>query len=280
MSIASSLDPSKVLELENTAVSIRSDVLQMIQHAGSGNPGSALSCIEILTWLMRHEMNIRSDQPRWEERDRLILSKGHAAPVFYALSVLLGWIKKEELMGFRCFETRLQTHPEFNAIAGIDFASGSLGQGLSVAAGMAIAARYLKNKISRFFVLLGDGELQEGQVWEAAMTCGHYGLDKVIVIVDRNYLQGDNFVEISKNIEPLVEKFLAFNWEVKEVDGHSFCELEESLKSMKSQCPKLVVANTIKGKGVSFMENNNQWHVGGKKFTKNLLQQALSEIGR
>lgn len=266
-------------QLTSYANRVRTDVLHMIQHAGSGNPGSALSCVEILVWLLHHEMRIRVPQPRWPKRDRLILSKGHAAPVFYSICTQLGWVKHKELMGYRQINTRLQTHPEYHKLICIDYTSGSLGQGLSAAVGMALAARYLKNLESRFFVLLGDGEIQEGQIWEAAMTAGHYELNNVVAILDRNVFQGDGATEKILSLEPLMEKWRAFRWEVQEADGHSFENLADVLSRFGSSKPKLLIAHTVKGKGVSFMEKNNEWHVGGKKFTGAVLKRALSEIG-
>lgn len=260
------------------ALDVRRKVLRMIQHAGSGNPGSALSCVEILTWLMHYEMQIRREEPAWPGRDRLILSKGHAAPVFYALCSHFGWVAEEELLGFRCLDTRLQTHPEYDSIPGIDYTSGSLGQGLSAAAGMAIAARYLDQEDPRFFVLIGDGELQEGQIWEGAMAAGFYRLSNLVAIVDQNAYQGDRATNEVMSVEPLADKFSAFGWEVARADGHSFASLADAMQAFRTERPKVILASTTKGKGVSFMEGNNAWHVGGKKFTLELLQQALAGL--
>ncbi len=272
------LSKSLADNLENYSKEVRKDVLKMIQNAGSGNPGSALSCVEILVWLLHHEMCIKVDNPKWELRDRLILSKGHAAPVFYAICSQLGWLKKNELLGFRRFNTKLQTHPEYNTLPFIDYTSGSLGQGLSAAVGMCLAANYLKITEPRFFVLLGDGEIQEGQIWEAAMSAGSYDLSNIIAILDYNKFQQDGKTESIMNIEPLADKWISFNWEVKEAYGHSFQSLYDALNSFRTSKPKLIIAHTIKGKGVSFMENNNDWHVGGKKFTTEVLNNALSEL--
>lgn len=267
-----------ISNLTNHSREVRKDILAMIQNAGSGNPGSALSCVEILVWLLHHEMHIKINNPRWNLRDRLILSKGHAAPVFYSICSQLRWLKKNELFGFRKFNTKLQTHPEYNTLPFIDYTSGSLGQGLSAAIGMALAANYKKISEPRFFVLLGDGEIQEGQIWEAAMSAGHYKLSNIIVILDYNKFQQDGKTESVMNIEPLDNKWISFNWEVKEADGHSFQSLYEALNSFETSKPKLIIANTVKGKGISFMENNNDWHVGGKKFTEEILSKALSEL--
>jgi len=264
--------------LMNYSKEVRKDVLKMIQNAGSGNPGSALSCVEILVWLLHHEMHIKINDPRWSLRDRLILSKGHAAPVFYAICSQLDWLKKSELLGFRRFNTKLQTHPEYNTLPFVDYTSGSLGQGLSAAVGMALAANYKKISEPRFFVLLGDGEIQEGQIWEAAMSAGHYNLSNIIAILDYNKFQQDGKTKSVMNIEPLTDKWISFNWEVKEADGHLFQSLCDALSSCEASKPKLIIANTVKGKGISFMENNNDWHVGGKKFTEQVLDKALSEL--
>jgi transketolase len=264
--------------LVNYSKEVRKDVLRMIQNAGSGNPGSALSCVEILVWLLHHEMHIKINDPHWNLRDRLILSKGHAAPVFYAICSQLGWLKKSELLGFRRFNTKLQTHPEYNTLPFIDYTSGSLGQGLSAAVGMGLAANYLKITEPRFFVLLGDGEIQEGQIWEAAMSAGSYKLSNIVTILDYNKFQQDGKTESIMNIEPLTDKWISFNWEVKEADGHSFQSLCDALNSCVTSKPKLIIANTVKGKGISFMENNNDWHVGGEKFTEQVLNKALSEL--
>lgn len=278
--IAKALSSTSLRSLANDAREVRRDVLRMIHHAKSGNPGSALSCVEILTWLLRHEMHVDGREPRWPLRDRLVLSKGHAAPVFYSLAAKIGWIAANELLGFRRFNSRLQTHPEYDTLPCVDYTSGSLGQGLSAANGMAIAARYLRSAEPRFFVLLGDGELQEGQVWEAAMTAGHYCLGNVIAVVDRNCFQGDRAVQAEMDIEPLADKWRAFKWAVASVNGHDYAALATALSGLQSESekPKLIIAETVKGRGVSFMENNNNWHVGGPKFTDELLAQALSEL--
>lgn len=272
------IQDDKKQKLTTLARQARVDVLTMIQNAGSGNPGSALSCVEILTWLLHHEMHLENANPKWENRDRLVLSKGHAAPVFYSLVTHFGWVGRDELSRFRCFGTRLQTHPDYQKLPCIDFPSGSLGQGLSAANGMSLAARYLGLSEPRFFVLIGDGELQEGQIWEAAMTAGHYGLENVIAIIDRNFFQGDAAIVETMTLEPIVEKWQAFNWQVQTAEGHDFVSLSTAFSAFEEGKPKLIIANTVKGKGVSFMEKNNNWHVGGKKFTAEKLGAALEEI--
>lgn len=272
------LNVNDLKKLKTDSKSVRRDILKMIHNAGTGSPGSALSCVEILVWLLRYKMNIKISQPRWHLRDRLVLSKGHSVPVFYSICSKIGWIDKKELLGFRLFNTRLQTHPEYNSIEGIDYPSGSLGQGLSAAIGMAIGAKYQSNKKSKFFVLMGDGELQEGQIWEAAMMAGHYKLSNIIGIIDNNKFSQDDLTEITLTIEPLIDKWESFGWEVIEANGHEFHSLESAFNNFKTDKPKLIIANTVKGKGVSFMENNNEWHMAGKKFTDNILKKALAEI--
>ena len=267
-------------KLENLANEVRKDVLKMIHNAGSGNPGSALSCVEILVWLLHNEMKIKLDNPKWVNRDRLILSKGHAAPVFYSIFSQLELISKNDLLGFRKFDTKLQTHPEYGKLPFIDFSSGSLGQGLSAAVGMALASNYLKLSEPRFFVLIGDGEIQEGQIWEAAMAAGHYSLSQIIAVIDKNGFQQDEGIDQTIDIEPLLDKWNSFKWEVIKCDGHSFEDLNLALNSFNSDKPKLIVANTTKGKGISFMENNNEWHVGGPKFDNEILELALKELER
>lgn len=272
------LDENTEKKLNTNCVDVRRKSLSMIQNAASGNPGSALSCVEILVWLLHHEMRIKIEDPRWELRDRLILSKGHAAPVFYAICSQLGWIKEDDLFGFRRFETKLQTHPEYGTLPFVDYTSGSLGQGLSAACGMGLGAKYLNLDTPRFFVLIGDAETNEGQIWEAAMSAGHYELSNVIVIVDFNKFSQDGRTEEIMNVEPFLEKWKSFNWEVMECNGHSINNLHDALCSFKTPKPKIIIANTIKGKGVSFMENNNDWHTINKSFTKEILEKALLEL--
>ena len=274
-----SLKNFHIKKLEKYSKEVRKDVLKMIQNAGSGNPGSALSCVEILVWLLHHEMRFKKEKPRWVKRDRLILSKGHAAPVFYSIFSQIGLLKKNELLGFRNFNTKLQTHPEFNSLPFIDFPSGSLGQGLSGAVGMALACNYMKIHEPRFFVLIGDGEVQEGQIWEAAMSASNYHLSNIIAILDYNRFQQDGKIDDVMNIEPIKAKWKSFNWEIKEADGHSFSSLSKAITNFKTKKPKLLIAKTVKGKGISFMENNNEWHVGGSKFTQKILNESLNELG-
>ncbi|TNE66542.1 MAG: transketolase [Alphaproteobacteria bacterium] len=276
---ARSISAAKAAELAELARIVRIDSVRMIQHAGSGNPGSTLSIVDVLVWLYFHEMHINRADCRDADRDRLILSKGQAAPAYYSIFAKLGWLSENELMGFRGFETRLQTHPEYDTIPAIDFTSGSLGMGLSAANGMALAARYKGLNDLRFFCILGDGEQQEGQVWEAAMTAGHYKLSNVINIIDRNVFQGDRSSHDVMELEPLADKWRAFGWDVQAVDGHDFGALADCMAAFEPDKPKLMIANTVKGKGVSFMEGDNLWHTGGPKFDQGYLERALADLG-
>lgn len=264
--------------LKEISIEVRINALKMIQNAGSGNPGSALSCVEILVWLLLHEMNIDKENPKYKDRDRLILSKGHSAPVFYSICSELGWLDKDELLDFRKINTRLQTHPDYNTLDCVDYTSGSLGQGLSAANGMALASRYLKRESIRFFVLIGDGEMQEGQIWEAIMTAGSYKIGSIVAIIDRNIFQQDDSVASIKNLEPLEDKVVSFGWDVVKCNGHSFEALSKALQRDNQKTPLMIIADTIKGKGVSFMEGNNEWHVGGPKFSNEILNKAINEI--
>jgi transketolase len=257
-----------IKKLENFSSKVRKDILEMIYVAGSGNPGSALSCVEILIWLMIVRMN------NYKRKNKLILSKGHSAPVFYSILSHLKKIKRNELFKFRMFNTKLQTHPDIIKLKRfVDFPSGSLGQGLSAANGMSLAAKYLNKKLL-CYVLIGDGEMQEGQIWEAIMTAGHYKLSNIIVIVDDNKFQQDGSTKKIKKLESLSKTVSSFGWEVLNTNGHSIDSLETVFKKFKSNKPKMIIADTVKGKGIKFMENNNDWHTGGKKFTLKKLQLA------
>jgi transketolase len=272
------LNAEKVKFFVEIARDIRRTSVEMVYRAGSGSPGSTLSVVDILVWLYFHEMIINPQNCRDENRDRLILSKGQAAPGYYAIFEKFGWVNPEELMSFRGINTRLATHPEYNTLPAVDFTSGSLGMGLSAANGMAIAARLTGKNDIRFFIIMGDGETQEGQVWEAAMTAGHYKLSNVINIIDRNIYQGDQSCLEVMTIEPITDKWTSFGWDVIQVDGHDFNDMHTSFAKMKSDKPKLIIANTVKGKGVSFMEDNNAWHTGGPKFTEELFKIAMKDL--
>ncbi len=267
---------ANVENLNAIAKEIRIQSLLMTNRAGSGHPGGSLSCAEILSVLFFYKMRYKPNDPKWAERDRFVMSKGHATPALYAAMAEAGFFPKEELVTYRCLNSRLQGHASIYT-PGIDICTGSLGQGLSVGDGMAIAGK-LDKKDYNVYVLMGDGELQEGQVWEAAKSAAHYKLDNVIAIVDRNGLQQNGPTEKLMHLEPLAEKFMAFGWHSIEVDGHNVQELMNALDlatNIKGK-PKVIIARTIKGKGVSFMENVSSWH--GKAPNDEQLKQALAEV--
>lgn len=261
--------------LQEKALLFRRRILEMTNAAGSGHPGGSLSAVEILTSLYFCKLNHRPKQPDWEDRDRLIMSKGHASPVVYAVLAECGYFPTEELATFRKLGARLQGHVH-RKVPGVELNTGSLGHGLSVANGMAIAAK-LQKKNFKIYCVMGDGEIQEGSVWEAAMSSAHYKLNNVCAIVDYNKIQENGLVSSIMNLEPLVEKWKSFGWEVAEVDGHSIKELLVALdKFGKTIKPYAIIANTAKGKGISFMEGTSKWH--GKAPNKDELKTALEEL--
>lgn len=257
---------------------IRKDIVTMIHGSKSGHPGGSLSAVEILTALYFDEMNIDPENPKKEDRDRFVLSKGHAAPVLYATLAERGYFDKKELLSLRKVGAMLQGHPDMKGTPGVEISTGSLGQGFSVACGMAMASK-LDNAPWRVYALLGDGEVQEGLIWEAAMSAAHYKLDNMVAFLDYNGLQIDGEVEKVMNIGPIVDKFKSFGWNVIEIDGHDFDQIFAALDMAKETVgkPTMIVAKTIKGKGVSFMENNAGWH--GNAPSDNDLEIALSELG-
>lgn len=266
-------------ELERRANETRSDIVSMIAEAGSGHPGGSLSSADILTALyfggvLEHD----PARPDWDERDRFILAKGHAAPALYAVLAQAGYFPREELLTLRKLGTRLQGHPDSNLVPGVEVSTGSLGQGLSVAAGIAAGLK-LDGKTQSVFALLGDGECQEGQVWEAAMFAAHRGLDNLVAIVDRNCLQIDGNTADVCDPGDLAAKFSAFGWTAVEVDGHDIPALVEALAAAKADRaakPHALIARTVKGKGVSFMENQAGWH--GKAPNAEQTEAALAEL--
>lgn len=252
----------------------------MIHAAKSGHPGGSLSCVEILSVLYNKIMFVPCDWKKsadFHKRDRFILSKGHASAALYSVLAQKGFFPIDELLTFRKLGTRLQGHPSTRTeLEGIEVSTGSLGQGLSMATGVALALK-LNNNPANVFVLLGDGEMQEGSVWEALMSAAHKKLDNLIIVIDKNKLQIDGNTNDVKSLEPLDKKLEAFGWEVKEVDGHNEIELENAfIEAKKSAKPFAIIANTIKGKGVSFMENNAGWH--GKAPNDDELKIALEEL--
>jgi transketolase len=271
------VDKNTIEELKNKAKIIRKNIITMLTEAKSGHPGGSLSAAEILTYLYFKEMNVNSSNPRMQDRDRFVLSKGHGAPVLYSVLAEKGYFPKKELVKLRKTGAMLQGHPDMKDTPGVDMSTGSLGQGLSVANGMALAGK-LDDKNYRVFVLIGDGELQEGQIWEAAMTAAHYRLDNVTAFIDNNGLQIDGANSEVMNVEPIEEKWKAFGWHTINIDGHDFHQIEsgvEEAKSIKNK-PTVIIAKTVKGKGVSFMENEAGWH--GVAPNQEQSQQALKEL--
>ncbi len=262
--------------LKKIAKDIRRDILIMLERAGSGHTGGSLSIVEILITLYFYKMRHNPKEPNWKERDIFILSKGHGCPCLYAVLSAAGYFPKDELFTLRKLGTRLQGHPQ-KGLPGIEISSGSLGQGLSIANGFALAAK-LDRSSKRIYCLMGDGELDEGQVWEAAMTASHYKLDNVCGIVDYNKFQIDGPIKDIKDLEPLREKWSSFGWNVLEADGHNFISLIDTFNRIETskEKPTVILAHTIKGKGVSFMENENSWHGVAPK--KEELERALKEL--
>ena len=249
------------LELEKMANEIRKDIVTAVHSAKSGHPGGSLSSADIFTYLYFEEMNVDPANPKWEDRDRFVLSKGHVAPGLYSTLAEKGYFPKEDLKTLRHTGSYLQGHPDMKHIPGIDMSSGSLGQGVSVAVGMAAAGKYDK-KDYRVYTLTGDGEIQEGQIWEAAMWAGHRKLDNLVVIVDNNNLQIDGSVEDVCSPYPIDKKFEAFNFHVINSDGNDFAQIRAAFKEARETkgMPTAIIAKTVKGKGVSFMENAAGWH--------------------
>lgn len=248
-------------KLERIANEVRKDILTETYHAGSGHPGGSLSIADILTLLYFEEMDITNENKAGTDRDRLVLSKGHASPALYGVMAEKGLIDKELLPTFRHLGSPLQGHPSMNSLPGVDMSTGSLGQGISAAVGMALANRLDKNG-HRVYAICGDGECEEGQVWEALMSAGHYKLDNFCAIIDNNNLQIDGCVDQVMSIYPLEDKLKAFNAHVITIDGHNFDEIRAALREARETkgCPTVIVAKTIKGKGVSFMEDVCNWH--------------------
>ena len=270
---------SPVRELEVLAYELRRDVINMIFHGGSGHPGGSFSIAEIIVALYWHAMRADPARPDWEDRDRLVLSKGHAAPMVYAALARRGYFAREHLWTLRHLGSILQGHPDCRKTPGLDMTSGSLGQGLSVALGMALGAKQAC-KDFHVYCLLSDGETQEGMVWEAAMAASHYGTGNLTAVVDRNNLQVDGWVNEVMGIEPYADKWRAFGWEVMEVEGHDLPSLCEALDAGRRPRPRpcVLICRTVKGKGVSFMENVMEWHAS--PIGADLRDKALMDIDR
>ena len=264
-------------QLMATACKVRMNAIRGVHAAKAGHPGGSLSAADMFTYLYFKEMKVDPANPKWEDRDRFVLSKGHTAPGLYATLALRGFFPVDDMDTLRQIGSHLQGHPNMNETPGVDMSTGSLGQGISAAAGMALAAKYLK-KDCRVYTLLGDGEIQEGQVWEAMMFAAHYKLDNLCVIVDNNGLQIDGKVADVMSPYPIPEKLAAFGFEVVEIDGHDFDQIEAAFEKAKATKGKPfgIVMKTTKGKDVSFMENNAGWH--GKAPNDDEYAQAMSEL--
>ena len=272
------MDLATKKELMKTACKVRMGIIEAVFNAKSGHPGGSLSIADLLTYLYFKEMKVDPKNPKWEDRDRLVLSKGHTAPGLYSVLAQKGYFPEEELKGLRQVGRMLQGHPDMKTIPGIDMSSGSLGQGISVACGMALSGK-ISNKDYRVFTILGDGDIQEGQVWEAAMFAGFRKLDNLIAIVDNNGLQIDGKIDDVNSPYPIDEKFKAFNWHVINLDdAHDFDKIEAAFKEAESVTdkPVVIVQKSVKGKGVSFMENNAAWH--GSAPNAEQYEQAMSEL--
>lgn len=265
-------------ELIQISTQIRKDIVEMLTESASGHPGGSLSAADIVATLFFNELNINPKNPKDENRDRFVLSKGHAAPVLYSALARRGFFDPKELMTLRKINSKMQGHPNMNDLPGIDMSTGSLGQGISAAVGMAIAGK-TDNKDFRVYALLGDGELEEGQVWEATMAGAHYKLDNLTVFIDFNGLQIDGNITEVMNPSPIDKKFEAFGWNVLTIDGHNHDEILEAIQKAKShkKQPTAIICKTIKGKGVSFMENEASWH--GTAPSREQCERAIKELG-
>jgi len=268
---------SEKKQLQITACKVRMGVIESTYGAKAGHPGGSLSATEMFTYLYFKEMNIDPKNPKWEDRDRFVLSKGHTTPGLYSTLANRGFFPVEDLPTFRHIDSYLQGHPNMNTVPGVDMSTGSLGQGVSVAVGMAKGAKHT-GKSNRVYTLLGDGEIQEGQVWEAFMAAAHYKLDNLCVIVDNNGLQIDGNIADVMSPYPIVDKLVAFGFHVVAIDGHDFEQIEKALNEVKSVKgkPGAIVMKTVKGKDVSFMENNAGWH--GKAPNDAEYAQAMAEL--
>jgi len=271
------IDEASITGLRRKALDIRRDIIEMIHEAGSGHPGGSLSAVEILTALYFQVMRIRPEQPEWLDRDRFILSKGHAAPAIYAVLAERGFFPLEELKTFSAPGTRLQKHIDMHLVPGTELSTGSLGQGLSVGIGMALADR-IDGKDRRVYVLIGDGESQEGQIWEAAMAAAQIKLDNLIAFLDCNGCQVDGYVRDICDIEPVDRKWESFGWHVQRIDGHDLGQILTALDTThrSGHGPHMIIADTIKGKGISYMENRPEWHA--QAITEEQYHTAMSDL--
>lgn len=271
------MDNKKKQELEKVACNVRFGIIEGIYNAKSGHPGGSLSIAEVLTYIYSEKLNVDPKNPKDENRDRFVLSKGHCAPALYAILAEQGFFPKEELKTLRKVGSMLQGHPDMKGTPGIDMSTGSLGQGVSVACGMALSAK-MSNKDYRVYSVLGDGEIQEGMVWEALMFASHYKLDNLVLVIDNNGLQIDGTIDEVMSIKPIDKKFEAFGFNVVEIDGHNFDEIEDAFNKAEA-CkgkPTAIIQKTVKGKGVSFMENNVSWHGAGPN--QEQYEQAIGDL--
>ena len=264
-------------KLQKDATRVRMSVIEGTFNAKSGHPGGSLSVSDLMTYLYMYKLNVDPQNPQWEDRDRFVLSKGHTAPALYGALALRGFFDEEEIKTLRKPGSRLQGHPSMHMTPGVDMSTGSLGQGISVAVGMALGAK-IKNKSYRVYTILGDGEIEEGQVWEAAMFAGAKKLDNLVVVVDNNNLQIDGTIEEVNSPYPIDEKFKAFGFNVINIDGHDFDQIDDAFTAAENfkGAPTAIIAKTVKGKGVSFMENQVSWH--GTAPNKEQYDQAMAEL--
>lgn len=271
------MEQAKLTELKQIANNIRLGIIEAVYNASSGHPGGSLSIAEILSYLYFVELNIDPKNPKWDDRDRFVLSKGHTTPGLYSALAERGYFPKEDLKTFRHIDSYLQGHPDMIGVPGVDMTTGSLGLGFSAACGMALWGKHA-SKDYRVYTILGDGELGEGQIWEAAMFAAHYKLDNLCAFVDFNGLQIDGPIIEIMNPTPIDTKFKAFNWNVINIDAHDFYQIESALNAAKSHKgqPTLILAKSIKGKGVSYMENSVNWH--GAAPNKEQYEQAVAEL--
>lgn len=269
------MDAAKKKSLRLTANKIRQLVIEGTYNAKCGHPGGSMSMTDMLTYLYFDKMNIEPSNPKMADRDRFVLSKGHCAPALYGALALRGFFPVEDIKTLRKYGSYLQGHPDMKHIPGVDMSSGSLGQGISCAVGMALSMK-LQNRSNHVYAMLGDGEIEEGQVWEAAMFASHKKLDNLTVIVDNNNLQIDGAITEVNSPYPIVDKFVAFGFNTVEIDGHDFDEIEKAVNSAVPGKPLAIVMRTIKGKGVSFMENNVDWH--GKAPNAEQYESAMNEL--
>ena len=255
------MNEKRLLELKRCANAVRRHIIDGVYSAGCGHPGGSLSIADVLTYLYFEEMRVNVNDPTDPKRDRFVLSKGHTAPALYGVLAERGFIGREEITTLRRIDSRLQGHPDMKGVPGVDMSTGSLGLGFSAAVGMALSGKHYKDDY-RVYTILGDGETQEGQVWEAAMFAAHYHLDNLVAILDLNGLQIDGDITKVMNPTPHDEKFLAFGWNVITVDAHDFIEIESAMRSARETVgkPTLIIAKSVKGKGISFMENKPEWH--------------------